>query len=431
MDDGHSITVHLLKEHDLQKEAGDHRRSFGSASFLNTCFNGLNALSGIGILSVPFAVASGGWLSLIYLFIIAAATCYTAVLIQRCMDMDAAVRNYPDIGERAFGAVGRAVVSLSMNVELYMVAAGFLIMEGDNLNNLFPDFRAEVFGAAIGGKQCWVIVVSLLVLPTVWFNDLRVLSYVSATGVVASFLLLAAVLWTAVSDNDSGAAVASPPANRRLVNWGGTPTAVSLYAFCYCAHPVFPTLYTSMKNPTHFSKVLLVCFAVSTFNYASMAILGYLMFGSDALSQITLNLPTDKISSQVAIYVTLVNPIAKYALMVTPIVKAIENSFALSDCGKKGLIGGLVIRTGLVISTVIVAMAVPFFGYLMSLVGAFLSTAASVILPCLCFLKISGIHRTAWFEVVVICGIVVMGFGFMIVGTYTALMEIVCNFTNL
>nr|GLL18716.1 vacuolar amino acid transporter 1-like [Ipomoea trifida] len=425
MDDGHSIKVHLLNGHDLQKDGGDDCRSFGSASFLNTCFNGLNALSGIGILSVPFAVAAGGWLSLIYLFIIAAATCYTAVLIKRCMDMDAGVKSYPDIGERAFGAVGRAVVSLSMNVELYMVAAGFLIMEGDNLNNLFPNFRAKAFGAVIGGKQCWVIVVSLLVLPTVWFNDLRILSYVSATGVLASFLLLAAVLWTAVSDG--AGAGDSPPANRRVVNWGGTPTAVSLYAFCYCAHPVFPTLYTSMKNPTHFSKVLLVCFAVSTFTYASMAVLGYLMFGSDALSQITLNLPTDKISSQVAIYITLVNPIAKYALMVTPIVKAIENSFALSDYGKKGFICGLVIKTGLVISTVIVAITVPFFGYLMSLVGAFLSTTASVILPCLCFLKISGIHRTTWFEVVVICGIVVMGVGFMVVGTYTALREIVCN----
>lgn len=175
------------------------------------------------------------------------------------------------------------------------------------------------------------------------------------------------------------------------------------------------------------SQVLVVCFALSTFSYASMAILGYLMFGSGALSQITLNLPTDKISSKVAIYTTLVNPIAKYALMVIPIVKAIENSFAFGYGGRKGLIIGLVIRTCLVISTVIVAMAVPFFGYLMSLVGAFLSTTASVILPCLCFLKISGIYRKPRFEFVVICGIVVMGVVFMVVGTYTALLEIICN----
>ncbi|KAJ6929147.1 hypothetical protein NC652_013116 [Populus alba x Populus x berolinensis] len=40
-----------------------------------------------------------------------------------------------------------------------------------------------------------------------------------------------------------------------LVNWHGIPTALSLYAFCYCAHPVFPTLYTSMKNKCQFSNL--------------------------------------------------------------------------------------------------------------------------------------------------------------------------------
>ncbi|KAJ6931581.1 hypothetical protein NC652_011334 [Populus alba x Populus x berolinensis] len=40
-----------------------------------------------------------------------------------------------------------------------------------------------------------------------------------------------------------------------LVNWHGIPTALSLYAFCYCAHPVFPTLYTSMKNKRQFSNL--------------------------------------------------------------------------------------------------------------------------------------------------------------------------------
>ncbi|KAJ6690001.1 hypothetical protein OIU85_006301 [Salix viminalis] len=37
-------------------------------TFLKTCFNGLNALSGVGILSIPYALSQGGWLSLILLF---------------------------------------------------------------------------------------------------------------------------------------------------------------------------------------------------------------------------------------------------------------------------------------------------------------------------------------------------------------------------
>lgn len=77
------------------------------------------------------------------------------------------------------------------------------------------------------------------------------------------------------------------------------------------------------------------------------------------------------------------------------------------------------------ISSIIVAIAIPFFGYLMSLVGAFLSITASVILPCLCYLKISGIHQRFGFEMMFIIGIVVIGVAIMIVGTYTSLKEII------
>lgn len=154
--------------------------------------------------------------------------------------------------------------------------------------------------------------------------------------------------------------------------------------------------------------------------YASMAVLGYLMFGDGVQSQVTLNLPTNRVSSKVAIYTTLVNPLAKYALMVTPIVNALERRFSM--------LHPTLIRTGLVVSTIIVALAVPFFADLMSLVGAFLSVTASIILPCLCYMKISGIHRRFGVELVSLCGIVFVGGVVLVVGTYTALLEILNHF---
>lgn len=390
----------------------------GPTSFSRTCFNGLNALSGVGILSVPYALASGGWLSLIFLFIIAISTYYTSLLIQRCMDIDPTIRNYPDIGERAFGTMGRMLVSTTMNVELYMVVTGFLILEGDNLQNLFGDhIQLQIFG--LDGKQCFVIIISLIILPTVWLNNMSILSYISATGVLASIVLLASILWAALFDG-----IGFQTSQTHFINWKGMPTAISLYAFCYCAHPVFPTLYTSMINPKKFSKVMFVCFLLCTISYASMAIVGYLMFGPSVLSQITLNLPTNKTSSKVAIYTTLVNPIAKYSLMIKPLENSIENQLPIHY---KARVCNLLIRTALVISTVIVALAIPFFGYLMSLVGAFLSVTASIVLPCLCFLKFSGIYQRLGFEQVFIVGIVIMGIAIMLVGTYTSVLQIISH----
>ncbi|KAH9740116.1 Amino acid transporter AVT1I [Citrus sinensis] len=374
---------------------------------------------GVGILSTPYALASGGWLSLLLLFLIAAATFYSGLLIKRCMDLDSNIKSYPDIGDRAFGRNGRIIVSIFMNIELYLVATGFLILEGDNLENLFPNFAIEVGGLTIGGKQSFVVIIALIILPTVWLDNLSLLSYVSASGVLASIITLGSIFSTGAFDG------VGFHRKGTLVNWKGIPTSISLYAFCYCAHPVFPTLYTSMKKKHQFSHVLLVCFFLCTFIYASMAVFGYLMFGSEVQSQITLNLPTTKLSSRVAIYTTMVNPIAKYALMVTPVVNTIKMRFS-TQYSKRPY--SLLISTGFVISTVIVALVVPFFGYLMALVGAFLSMTASVILPCLCYLKISGAYRRHGCEMMAILGIVSLAVLIAVVGTYVSLVQIIGHY---
>ncbi|CAK7331404.1 unnamed protein product [Dovyalis caffra] len=422
--DASSLTVPLIVDEEKQRlgcklenvETNYSDPTTGTTSSFKTVVHGLNALSGVGILSMPYALMSGGWLTLILLFVVSMAAFYSGLLIQRCMDVDPNIRTYPDIGERAFGNKGRLLVSVVMYMELYLVAAGFLILEGDNLQYLFPNMGLEVAGFKLGARQSFVIIVALIILPTVWLDNISVLSYISASGVLASAIILVSIFWTGAIDgigfNEKGT----------LINWQGIPTAVSLYAFCYCAHPVFPTLYTSMKKPHQFSNVLILCFTLCTLCYASMAVLGYLMFGSKVQSQITLSLPTAKFSSRLAIYTTLVNPIAKYALMVTPIVNVTKSWFPL-NCNKRPF--SLFISTAFVISNVTVAIALPFFGDLMSLVGAFLSTTASIVLPCLCYMKISGTYRRFGFEMVVLVSVVLLGIAVFIFGTYTSLLQII------
>ncbi|XP_024975889.1 amino acid transporter AVT1I-like isoform X2 [Cynara cardunculus var. scolymus] len=407
----YSLTIPLLFSDEKETKAEEQP----IAALTNTATTATTTTTGVGILSVPYALASGGWLSLLLLFTIAISTFYTGLLIKKCMDADPTIRSYPDIGDRAFGKKGRIIVSVVMNVELYLVATGFLILEGDNLSNLLPEMDFDLYGIHVGGKKSFVVIVAAIILPTIWLNNLSILSYISASGVLASVIIVGSILWVGAFDG------VGFQEKGKLVNWSGIPSAISLYAFCYCAHPVFPTLYTSMRNQHQFSKVLLLCFVFCTITYSSMAVVGYLMFGSNVESQITLNLPTDKISSRVAICTTLVNPIAKYALMVTPIVDTIEARFLTFYNTRKF---SILIRTVLVISTVLVALALPFFGYLMSLVGAFLSVTASITLPCLCYLKISGAYRRLGFESVFIGFIVFVGILVAVIGTYTSLVDI-------
>ncbi|KAL6976626.1 hypothetical protein U1Q18_025413 [Sarracenia purpurea var. burkii] len=169
--------------------------------------------------------------------------------------------------------------------------------------------------------------------------------------------------------------------------------------------------------------VLLVCFVLATISYGSTAVLGYLMFGQNVMSQVTLNLPTRPLSSKIAIYSTLINPITKYAIMVSPITTAIEDTTPF--CHSRPI--SLLIRTILVINTVIVALAIPFFGYVMAFIGSFLSINISILFPCLCYLKIYRVHKLFGSELILIVAILAMGFLVAVMGTYTSLREIVKN----
>lgn len=176
---------------------------------------------------------------------------YTGLLLERCMESNPCMRSYPDIGALAFGTKGRAVVSIFVYVELYLVAVEFLILEGDNLDKLFRRHGLQIGGVKIEGNHLFMMVTAGLILPTTWLKDLESLAYVSFGGVLASVVLVLCVAWAAAVDG-----VGFSQREDVLLKLHGLPTTISLFAFCYCAHPVFPTLRTSMRDPTQFSKVI-------------------------------------------------------------------------------------------------------------------------------------------------------------------------------
>ncbi|XP_022870561.1 amino acid transporter AVT1J-like [Olea europaea var. sylvestris] len=157
-----------------------------------------------------------------------------------------------------------------------------------------------------------------------------------------------------------------------------------------------------MKNRSKFPKVLLICFTLSTINYGTMAILGYAMYGGNLMSQVTLNLPMKSISSKIAIYTTLINPVTKYAIIVSPIASALDEALSSHSSKLARRPARLIIKTVLVISTTVVALVIPFFGSIMAFIGSFLSVSGSILIPCLCYLKIDKTSRRFGTELIII-----------------------------
>jgi vesicular inhibitory amino acid transporter len=246
------------------------------ASFSKTCLNLTNAVSGIGVLSMPYAVSQGGWLSLALFAVVGAVCYYTGTLIERCMRADTSVASYPDVGRLAFGSAGQRIVAAFMYVELYLVAISFLVLEGDNLDKLFPGASVELFGCRLHGKQLFIVLAGAVILPTTWLRNLGVLAYVSALGLVASAALTASLFWAGASESDFRGRN-----NSSVLNLAGLPTSLGLYFVCFTGHAVFPTIYSSMKSNRHFSQVLLFSSVLCSLNYGITAVLGYLIYGDD------------------------------------------------------------------------------------------------------------------------------------------------------
>uniref|UniRef100_A0A0E0MDG8 Amino acid transporter transmembrane domain-containing protein n=1 Tax=Oryza punctata TaxID=4537 RepID=A0A0E0MDG8_ORYPU len=349
--------------------------AYQQCSYTQAVMNGINVLCGVGILSTPYAIKQGGWLGLVILCLFAVLAWYTGVLLRRCLDSKEGLETYPDIGHAAFGTTGRIAISAC--------CIEYLILESDNLSKLFPNAHLTIGSMTLNSHVFFAILTTLIVMPTTWLRDLSCLSYLSAGGVIASILVVVCLCWVGVVDHvgfeNKGTALNLP----------GIPIAIGLYGYCYSGHGVFPNIYSSLKNRNHIG--------LSSILFAGAAVMGYKMFGESTESQFTLNLPENLVVSKVAVWTT------KYANIV-------------------------MLRSSLVVSTLFIALSVPFFGLVMALVGSLLTMLVTYILPCACFLAILK-RKVTWHQIAACSFIIVVGVCCACVGTYSSLSKIIQNYT--
>ncbi|XP_066324690.1 amino acid transporter AVT1B-like [Miscanthus floridulus] len=392
---------------------------YHKCSYTQAVVNGINVLCGVGILSTPYAIKQGGWLGLVILCLFAILAWYTGVLLRRCLDSKEGLETYPDIGHAAFGTTGRIAISIILYVELYACCIEYLILEGDNLSKLFPNAHLTIGSFTVNSHVLFAILTTIIVMPTTWLRDLSCLSYLSAGGVIASILGVFCLFWVGVVDNvgfeNKGTALNLP----------GIPIAIGLYGYCYSGHGVFPNIYSSLKNRNQFPSILFTCIGLSTILFAGAAVMGYKMFGEATQSQFTLNLPENLVVSKIAVWTTVANPITKYALTITPLAMSLEELLPPNQQKYSNIV---MLRSALVVSTLLIALSVPFFGLVMALVGSLLTMLVTYILPCACFLAILR-RKVSWHQVAACSFIIVVGVCCACVGTYSSLSKIIQNYT--
>ncbi|XP_061353331.1 amino acid transporter AVT1D [Gastrolobium bilobum] len=384
-------------------------------SFAQSVLNGTNILCGIGIVTIPYAVKEGGWLSLILLLLFSIICCYTGILLKRCLESHPGLKTYPDIGQAAFGFAGRLGIAIILYMELFAACVEYIILISDNLSSLFPNTHMRFAGTDFGTHQTFAITAAVLVLPTVWLKNLSLLSYISAGGIFATILIAFCLFWVGEIQQ-----VGFKPGGK-VLDMENISVSIGLYAFGFAGHAVFPNVYSSMKEPSKFPSVLYASFAFCLVMYMSVGTIGYLTFGDSVESQFPLNMPKELYASKIATWTTVVTPLAKYALTLLPIALSIEELAPSPRLRSHAT--SVLVRTVLVISSLVVALFVPYFGSLMALIGSFMSMLIALIYPCACYLKLHS-GRLSKVQITSCVLIIIVGAVCAFVGTHSAVARI-------
>ncbi|KAG2720988.1 hypothetical protein I3760_02G059800 [Carya illinoinensis] len=351
-------------------------------SFAHAVINMIGMLIGLGQLSTPYALETGGWASVSLLVGLGIICTYSSHLLGKCLDKNLKSRSYTDIGQHAFGKKGRILAATFIYLEIFMALVSYTISLHDNLITVLSGTHIKVPWAKLSTSQLLTSIAVLIALPSLWLRDLSSISFLSSGGIIMSLLIFISVACTDI--------FGGVKSNHKIpiLHIHNIPAVSGLYIFSYAGHIVFPNLYKAMKDPSRFTKVSIVSFTLVTALYTALAFMGAKLFGPEVNPQITLSMPRHLLVTKIALWATVLTPMTKYALEFAPLAIQIERTLPVKMSPRLKLIIRGILGSILLLLILALALSVPYFEYVLSLTGSLVSIAIGVIFPCAFYIKI-------------------------------------------
>lgn len=308
-----------------RSESSYQLHQLGTSTLLQSWFNTVNALVGVGILALPLAFSYAGWIGGTVLFLVCGMlTNYTGKVLAKIMAKEPTLRTYADIASYAFGPSARILISLFFCLELWAVSVALIILFGDSMAAIFPHIAPTAF--KILGYS--------LVLPSV-FLPLKFLSPISVIGIVSTFTLVIVVISDGLIKQEAPGSLWSIAPTTLGPRWKRLPLSFGLIMSGFSSHPIIPSLVRDMKDPSKFPRMLNLAYVAATILYLGMGMVGYAMFGTTVSDEITKDLAKTTgfpiWLNSIAIWLIVINPLSKFALATRPIQTTFEILLGIDD----------------------------------------------------------------------------------------------------
>lgn len=412
------------------KEDNNSSDSNDKSSFSQCMFNMANILMGVGMLGLPYIFKLAGWVGgFVVTLTFSVIAWRTSICLGRELNGDPRpaayfdddpyksptipgstpsarmlkpIKSFPDIARQAFGQKGNITLCLVLYFELFSCLCIFLVTLGDHLHTIFPETPMT---------KSMLYVSFLISVPTALLRTPRLLSYLSAVGTGATFFVVLAVFSSALSRGDISEEVAAKREDimyepyHTLWRSSGLPAAFGLIAYTFSGHAIVPSIYVSMKHPKDFEKMITYTFLGVTVCCLIVAMSGYYMFGSTVDDQITLSLEKSAgnniKSMEMLTWLMILTAFSKFTLTAFPLALGLEEivaPFVTSDVLMEKV--SSLIKIVLIGLALTVAIYVPNFSFLCSLVGLICTMIVSVIFPAAAHLNMFGPHLPLWEKVI-------------------------------
>ncbi|KAI9295709.1 hypothetical protein K502DRAFT_324180 [Neoconidiobolus thromboides FSU 785] len=403
-------------------EGGDAHDFGRTGSTFGAFFNVVCIIAGTGTLGLPNTLAVGGWVSLIFIVLSAAIAWYTGNLLIECLYYKPGKRlsSYPDVGEEAFGKVGRVFVQFFHYAIMLGASCLFILLTGLNLTRMFA-----TYDIALDMKLMTLVGGVLVLIPYSLFKNMREVSFLSVFGALATLVVIVVTVVTGVIDIPN-----QTDAKHDNVLWEGIPIALATISFSYGGNVVYPHVEASMKNPKAWRKMLFSSMVTVSVFYIIISVVGYYVYGRMVESPVLNSIPQGVANVVATAFITF-HVIAAAPILLCGFSLEMENSFNINR-DHMGPIKEFVIRFSLrVLITgilTVIAVYVPYFGDFMSLVGALANCMIVFVIPVICHLKLYGWRDRKWYEYIWMFIVIVVGLIGCILGAIDAIKSLAAHF---
>nr|XP_019953031.1 PREDICTED: vesicular inhibitory amino acid transporter-like [Paralichthys olivaceus] len=364
-------------------------------------WNVTNAIQGIFVLGLPFALVQSGYVGLVVLVLSAWVCNHTGRILVACLYEDeqsggsgsgSKVRvrhSYQDIVEACckglwphWPELGGWMVNVAQVVELLMTCTLYLVVSTSLLSDSLSGMTAP--------RSVCSLVSLVFLLPCLLLTDLRPVSTLSLLCSLAHILISLMVMLYCLSR----ASRWSWSCLSLSVDPEDFLVSVGVIIFSYTSQIFLPPLEGSMEDRGQFDAMLGWTHAAACVMKTMFSLLAVLTWGAETSEVITENLPSDLrplVNLCLLAKALLSYPLPFYSaaeILQTCLLKDSAVSLGSEPGGGGVSRPALLVRGALLMTSYLLALLVPRFSLLMGLTGSVTGAAMTLILPCLFHLRL-------------------------------------------